>query len=441
MSRSIRAIHKAHTARRWALILLLVNLTVFISVLLAQSNGYHHPALAYIKAFAEAACIGGLADWFAVVALFRHPLGIPLPHTAILPAKQAQLAQGVAKFITTHFLEPSVISEQLLRLDVGRHLNVYAQQHLTQAVVVQYVPNILQTLMRRVPIEAPTQLVVWSRSAMTAYLSGARLGRSTARLIDVAREQGLDRRLVNAMAQSLHEFVTAEDAKERMRPWLSELAVAAQKLDTSDASWWDKMKSQLTGQAIEWADDLIIDKSLAWLADLTVNVQQDEQHPVHLWVGEHVQGWREKLYNDEVWHDWLAAHVHDWLHTTTAEAMVKAVWSKSRSWLDEAVAVDSAYIEPVAEKIRQVVLTYIADSEQQSRLTEQLAQQVAKGLTEYQDDIREWLTTQMNMWSKERLNSALDNAIGHDLQYIRINGTLIGGLIGVILFAISQWLG
>ena len=99
----------------WALGLLLLNLSIFIAILFAQKNGYDAPALGYLKAFAEAACIGALADWFAVVALFRHPLGIPLPHTAILPAKQAQLAQGVAKFIGTHFLEPQMIAEQALK--------------------------------------------------------------------------------------------------------------------------------------------------------------------------------------------------------------------------------------------------------------------------------------------------------------------------------------
>lgn len=425
--------------RLWALILLLLNIAVFASVLIAYRQGYTHPALGYVKAFAEAACIGALADWFAVVALFRHPLGVPLPHTAILPAKQAQLAQGVAKFIGTHFLDPHVISEQLVRLKMGERLNTYAQSNLTNAVIAKRLPKILQALMHRVPVDAPENLVVWSQNGLISYLDGARLGRSTARLVDVAKAQGLDIKLVNAMSQSLHDFVTAEGAKERVRPWLIELAAAAQKVEGAEASWWNKMKGQLTGQAIEWADDMIIDKSLAWLADFTLKVQQDDAHPVHVWVGEHLLGWREKLYNDEQWHDWLAGHIHNWLRTPTAEELAKSIWSRSRAWLDHAVAHDSPYIEPIADKCRDVVLNYIADPVNQSRLTEKTAQFAATGLTEYQNDIRDWLTAQMNAWSKERLNSALENAIGNDLQYIRINGTLIGGLIGLVLFTISQW--
>lgn len=428
-----------HTVRRWALALLLFNLLIWLLMLFLQKQHPEWTALPYIKAFAEAACIGALADWFAVVALFRHPLGIPLPHTAILPAKQAQLAQGVAKFIGTHFLDPAVISEQLVRLKMGERLNAYAQQHLSNAVIAKRLPKILQAMMRRVPVDAPERLIGWSQDAMTRYLSGDRLGRSTARLMDIARTQGLDKKLVNAMAQSLHGFVTAEDVKERVRPWVAELAAAAQKAEVVDASWWDSMKSKLTGQAIEWADDWIIDKALAWVADFTAKVQIDDAHPVHLWVAKHADGWRDKLYNDAAWHDWLAHHVHDWLRTPTAEELVKTIWDKSRTWLDNAAANDSPFIEPLADKIREVILTYINDPIQQSRLTEKTAQLAAVGLTEYQDDIREWLTAQMNAWSKERLNSALENAIGNDLQYIRINGTVIGGLIGLVLFTVGQW--
>ena len=428
-----------HTVRRWALALLLFNLLLWLLMLFLQKQHPEWTALPYIKAFAEAACIGALADWFAVVALFRHPLGIPLPHTAILPAKQAQLAQGVAKFIGTHFLDPAVISEQLVRLKMGERLNAYAQQHLSNAVIAKRLPKILQAMMRRVPVDAPERLIGWSQDAMTRYLSGDRLGRSTARLMDIARTQGLDKKLVNAMAQSLHGFVTAEDVKERVRPWVAELAAAAQKAEVVDASWWDSMKSKLTGQAIEWADDWIIDKALAWVADFTAKVQIDDAHPVHLWVAKHADGWRDKLYNDAAWHDWLAHHVHDWLRTPTAEELVKTIWDKSRTWLDNAAANDSPFIEPLADKIREVILTYINDPIQQSRLTEKTAQLAAVGLTEYQDDIREWLTAQMNAWSKERLNSALENAIGNDLQYIRINGTVIGGLIGLVLFTVGQW--
>ncbi|MGL4767331.1 MAG: DUF445 domain-containing protein [Formosimonas sp.] len=421
--------------RHWALGLLLLNLAIFIAVLLAQRHGVSHPALGYIKAFAEAACIGALADWFAVVALFRHPLGIPLPHTAILPAKQAQLAQGVAKFIGTNFLEPQIIADQLARLRVGERVNAYAQAQLTTQAIAQRLPSLLHNLMQRVPAHAPDALINWSTQALVNYAQGDRLGRGGARLIDAAQAQSLDKTLVNALAASVHEFVTQDNIKERVRPWLTELISAAQK---ADASWWDKVKTQFTGQAIEWADDWILDKAIAWLTDFSSKIQHEPEHPVHQWVAAHINGWRNQLHDNPNWHDWLAPRVHAWLQSDNAHNMVHSVWHKSRAWLDAATQPDSPSIEPLAGKIRDLVLGYMASPEQQAKLTDKAAHVAAHLLTEHQNDIRDWLTSQMNAWSKERLTGALENAIGRDLQYIRINGTLIGGLIGLMLYVVSQ---
>lgn len=427
--------------KRWALILLIINLAVFVGVIVAQKNGYHHPVLGYVKAFAEAACVGALADWFAVVALFRHPLGIPLPHTAVLPAKQAQLAQGVAKFIGTHFLDPQVISDQLVRLQMGERLNSYAQTHLTTEVIAKRVPQLLQALMQRVPDHAPDRLIEWSQQALSDYLTGPRIGRVLSRVVGTAQEQHLDRALVKTLALSIHRFVTAEDAKERVKPWVEELIIESQKAKIVDASWWAKMKNQLTGQAIEWVDDWIIEKTLAWLADLTQKIQDDDQHAVHLYLEHRIHEWRARMMSDQGWHDWFTTHVHEWLRTPAAEALVQRLWVKSRAWLETAAASDSPYIIPIAEKIKDIVLGYLADPIQQQKLTAKTAQLAATGLADYQMDIRDWLTAQMNAWSKERLNNALENAIGNDLQFIRINGTLIGGLMGILLYIINQLIG
>ena len=116
------ALPKKAPVRQWALGLLALSILVWLSTLYLQRLHPDWAWLGYVKAFAEAACIGGMADWFAVVALFRHPMGVPLPHTAILPAKQAQLARGVANFIGTHFLEPKMIAEQALKWQIGQRV-------------------------------------------------------------------------------------------------------------------------------------------------------------------------------------------------------------------------------------------------------------------------------------------------------------------------------
>lgn len=427
--------HSQDHVKRWALLLLLLNLCVFISVLIAYRYGYNHSLLGYIKAFAEAACIGALADWFAVVALFRHPLGVPLPHTAILPAKQAQLANGVAAFIGTHFLDSKIIGEQLIRLQVGRHLHAYLHKNLTEQSIEKHLPTLLQSLMRQLPIEPPSRLIALSQILLREYLVGARLGIMLDRFIKVMLEHDLDKKLVNNLAASIHQFVTAEDAKERIQPWLTDLIQAAQK---TDSSWWGKIKGQFTGQALDWVDDWIIEQLLKWLANFSDKVQQDDEHLIHHFMSRHISNWQEQCLSNPVWHEWLESNASKILDGSTTEQGISFVWHKARFFLDEYVHEDSVYMSSLSIKIREMILSYLSDSQQQNNLSESVGGMATNLLSEYQTDIRMWLAEQMKAWSKERLTSALESSIGRDLQYIRINGTLIGGLIGLILFGITQ---
>jgi uncharacterized membrane-anchored protein YjiN (DUF445 family) len=150
------ALPKKRPVRQWALGLLVLSILVWLSTLYLQRLHPDWAWLGYVKAFAEAACIGGMADWFAVVALFRHPMGVPLPHTAILPAKQAQLARGVADFIGTHFLEPRMIAEQALKLQVGQRVADYTQKNLTVDAIAERLPAALSAIVAKLPETAPT---------------------------------------------------------------------------------------------------------------------------------------------------------------------------------------------------------------------------------------------------------------------------------------------
>ncbi len=419
----------------WALVLLLVNAALFLGVLLAYKSGHHHPALGYLKAFSEAACVGALADWFAVVALFRHPLGIPLPHTAILPAKQSQLAQGVAKFIGTQFLEPVTVQAQLLRLNIGARLTQYAQDKLTPELIGKYLPHILNTLAARLPEVLPERYVGLAKNTLLDYATPERLGGAAARLVALMVEQGLDKKAVRSLAASLHEFVTADDARERILPWFDELVQSAER---ADLSWWRKLKGQLTAQTFEWADDWIVAKVLDSLADVSLKVQADDNHPVYDWLGAHVAQWQVRLAHDVAWQNWLKDHAHHFVAGAQVEGWLQTLWGKARLWLMNGAANYPSALDSMAALIQRGVLGFLNAPERRDGLNELIASVVAGALTRHQADIREWLTAQMAAWSKERLNHALESAIGQDLQYIRINGTLIGGLAGVLLYGVSQ---
>jgi uncharacterized membrane-anchored protein YjiN (DUF445 family) len=233
----------------------------------------------------------------------------------------------------------------------------------------------------------------------------------------------------------LHEFVTADDARERILPWFDELVQSAER---ADLPWWRKLKGQLTAQTFEWADDWIVAKVLDSLADVSLKVQADENHPVYDWLGAHVAQWQIRLAHDVAWQNWLKDHAHHFIAGAQVEGWLQTLWGKARLWLMNGAANYPSALDSMAALIQRGVLGFLNAPERRDGLNEQIASVVASALTRHQADIREWLTAQMAAWSKERLNHALESAIGQDLQYIRINGTLIGGLVGVLLYGVSQ---
>ena len=428
---------KKPPVRHWALALLLFSVATWCAMLWLQNLHPDWAWVGYVKAFAEAACIGGLADWFAITALFRHPMGVPLPHTAILPNKQAQLARGVANFIGTNFLDAHMIGEQVRKYQVGERVADYAQTHVTVAMIQERVPAVLQAIIEKIPQTAPEAWLQAGQKSLMDYATGERLGSGAGKLIAWAQNEHTDRWLINRLAQALHDFCSAEDAAERVRPWLSELI---RKANDENATWWDKIKISMTGQAVDWLDDWLIEKALAGGKSLAERVLADDAHPIHLWFSAQCIDWQRQLNDNTAVHDWLYKNAQAGLNNPMLTQWLGTLWQRIHAWLSEMSTGNTAQVQFIAQTLHDALNHQLAQPMRRAQLTDATANISARVLDTQQATIRAWMTTQLNAWSKERLNDALEEGIGNDLQYIRINGTVIGGLIGLGLYTLSVWL-
>ncbi len=432
------AMVKRAPVRQWAVALLVLSILIWLSTLYLQRIHPDWAWLGYVKAFAEAACIGGMADWFAVVALFRHPMGVPLPHTAILPAKQAQLARGVANFIGTHFLEPKMIAEQALKWQIGQRVADYTQKNLTVDAIAERLPAVLSAIVAKLPETAPDAWLQAGQNTLREYATGERLGRGASKVVGWAQSERADQWLINRFAQATLQFCTADDAVERIRPWLQQMAKQAAE---ENATWWDKFKTQVTGQAMDLVDDWLIEKILNAGATLAQKVLTEPDHPIHLWFASQCLNWQYQLNENPTVHDWLERHAQTGLNNAMFREWLARLWIRVHAWLTDMSAGRTAQVEYLAQTLFDAISQQLAQPERQAQLSNAAANISARVLDSQQENIRNWMSAQLNAWSKERLNDALENAIGNDLQYIRINGTLIGGLIGLILYLVSGWLG
>jgi uncharacterized membrane-anchored protein YjiN (DUF445 family) len=392
-------------------------LLVLMAVLFFTSRAFEesYPWLAWVKAFAEAAMVGGLADWFAVTALFRHPLGLPIPHTAIIPRNKDRIGEALASFIKENFLVPSVVARRMRHIDVaaaaGRFLRTPADEG------------------NRIRHGASRLIADIFEGLDDERLGGIVKGAVAARLQKMEVSPLLGHALASAINEDRH--VPMLEAAIR---WMARALEANEQLIREmvhkKASWVLK----LAGLDAKLADAII-----DGLRKLTAEMSTDPAHPVRLKVEEALA----QLANDLQSNAETRARVEemkDQLLTNRSVALwLDAIWQKGREAIIRAARNPDA---AMAGRLGEVLKSMGTSLEQDPRIRSainQFVRRAAAGLAQsYGTSIVKLVSETIRSWDARTVTARLEAAVGRDLQYIRINGTLVGGLVGLAIHSLDM---
>ena len=391
--------------------LLVVMAAVFFG---ARSLEHQFPAFGYVKAFAEAAMVGGLADWFAVTALFRHPLGLPIPHTAIIPRNKDRIGTTLAAFLRDNFLIPAVVARRMRGVDVagaaGRWLaGPGGGQGRLRLGAARLAADVLASLDQK-------RLGGMVRGAM-----GQRL-----RALDVAPLLG--QALGAAMAEGRH------------LPLLDGIIRWAAKILAANDHLIRAMVHERAGSVMRWTglDETLSNKIIDGLDNLLFEMANDPDHPL-----------REKA------EEGLAALADDLQHSPEMQARVErvkveiidnpamqnwldGVWEQARAaMLRMARDPDAALAGQFGEALGQLGETLQKDALLGATINRFVRRAVVGMAADYGDGIVRLVSETVRGWDAGTITRRLENAVGRDLQYIRINGTLVGGLVGLAIHAVD----
>jgi uncharacterized membrane-anchored protein YjiN (DUF445 family) len=384
--------------------------------LLAAGFERAHPAWGFVKAFAEAAMVGGLADWFAVTALFRHPLGIPIPHTAIIPRNKDRIGDTLAAFLRENFLTPSVVARRMRDVDVAGAVGRFLAR-----------PSGGGGRLR----EGASRLF----ADLLEALDQERLG-GMVRSAVAARLRGLE------ISPLIGQALQAAMSDERHIPILdSAVTWAGRTLDANEDIIRD-MVHRRTGWILRLAglDETLSEAIIDGLRKLSIDMAVDPRHPLRAkaeealaalaWDMQHDERMRSKV---EAWKDEILANeaVSDW---------VAGLWEKSRAGLLEAARDPEATMAGrFGDALRQLGETLEQDARLKRALNQFARRAVVGLLASYGGGIVTLVSETIRGWDARTVTARLENAVGRDLQYIRINGTLVGGLVGLAIHAAELW--
>ena len=374
----------------------------------------HYPWLAYVKSFAEAAMVGGLADWFAVTALFRHPLGLPIPHTAIIPRNKDRIGEALASFLKENFLIPSVVARRMQRLDVAAAAGRFLQTPAGEGT--------------RIRAGASRLIADIFESLDDERLGGIVKGAISARLrsMDVAPLLG------HALASAINEDRHVPMLEAAIR-WTAR-ALDANELLIRDmvhkkANWVLKLAALDTKLA-----DAIIDG----LRKLTAEMSTDPAHPVRIKIEEALAQLANDLQTKPETRARVEAIKEQLLDNKSVSLWLDALWQKGREAIVKAARNPDAVL---AGKLGEVLKSMGGTLEKDARIRaaiNQFARRATVGMAaSYGGSIVKLVSETVRSWDARTVTARLEAAVGRDLQYIRINGTLVGGLVGLVLHVID----
>jgi uncharacterized membrane-anchored protein YjiN (DUF445 family) len=383
---------------------------------LAHSQQHVHPAWGYVRAFAEAGMVGGLADWFAVTALFRHPLGIPIPHTAIIPRNKDRIAETMAGFLRRNFLTPHVVARRLRDMNLARAAGDFlvarreGEMSRIRSGVVQLFVDLLESL-------DPDRLGSQVKAGLARQVDKLEVSPLLGKMLDTAIA---DRRHLPLMDGMIRwAGLTLEDNEDMVREMIRQRANAVLR--------WTGLDEKLSSS--------VLDGLYRLLAEILVN----PDHPLRAKVEEGLAKFAADLQSDPVLRAKVERAKADLIANPALGEWWMGVWERLRRGLiDMARNPDKAMQGQLGSALRELGEKLQSDPVLQLQVN-RLARRTAVGIAQrHGEQIVRLVSETVKRWDPQTITDRIENAVGRDLQFIRINGTLVGGLVGIAIHAATQ---
>ncbi|GAA3607728.1 DUF445 domain-containing protein [Marihabitans asiaticum] len=372
----------------------------------------HDGVWGFVNTASEAAMVGALADWFAVTALFKHPLGLPIPHTALVKRRKDELGRSLQEFVASNFLTEEIARERLASAQVGLRLGRWLER-----------PESRERVMRESVTALRAGLNRMQDSDVEDFLTDLLLPR-------LAREP------ISPIAGSLLEKVVEERTHDglvdlgldQVLLWLRDNPEIFAEVMVDKAPWWTP----------NWVDDRVIawayEQAVTWLREM----RADTSHPARTAVDDLLRRLAHDLQHDEEVQA-SAERIKERLlaHPQVSRSAV-AVWQSIRSALLSAMDDRDSYFWRRGDELLSHVGEHLVnDPRWRDRLETHLGEGVAFAVNTYGDELAEVISVTVERWDADEASKRIELYVGRDLQFIRINGTVIGALAGLVIHTVS----
>ncbi len=395
--------------RRATGLLVVMGLVFVVASILEPRHGW----LGYIRATAEASLVGGVADWFAITALFRHPLRLPIPHTAIIPSRKDRIGRSLGNFVQNNFLSPEVLAAKLRAAQISRRAAEWLAQPENARKAAQHVGSVLTSAGRIVRDEDVHALLDRSvveplrRIPIAPVLSkGLQL-----LTVDDRHQQLLDR-----VIQGLSRLVAENELliRDRIR---------------EESPWW----------VPEMVDDKIHRKVLGGIERTLHEVAADSDHPLRHQFNDLLAEWMVQLQESPEVIARAEAIKQQILDPETSGRLAASLWNEAKAALGrQHPAGEAGAIDAVGRGLTALAQAALDDETLLEKIDGWVIGAVLRVVEQHRHEAGQLIAGTVSAWDPDETSRRIELLVGRDLQYVRINGTLVGGLVGLLIYTVTQ---
>lgn len=375
-----------------------------------------YPWLAFIAAFAEAATIGGLADWYAVVALFKRPLGLPIPHTAIIPENQTRIADNLGRFIEVNFLAPGPVREKLNEVDFASLVADWLADEERAAGLSRFVVRLVPQTLGAIEQSGLRGFVT---QRMLEQMEKVQVAPLAAELLEAFTEDRRHQKLFDEFTRVIGRFLNDEQALAAMR---------------------EKIREELPSLFnLFRADAYLLKKIVASAGSLLEEVRADPDHPMREEFDRFVAKFIERLRQSKEYARRAERLKRGFLARPEIRELAHDMWDSLRRFIEQDAVADNSMIRQHLTGMFIEVGRHLASDQQiRADMNQGFVVALASFVESQKSGVSKFIADQVKRWDLAQLTRLIEMNIGRDLQYIRFNGMIIGGLAGLALYAVER---
>jgi uncharacterized membrane-anchored protein YjiN (DUF445 family) len=367
----------------------------------------------YVRAMAEAGMVGALADWFAVTALFRRPLGLPIPHTAIIPTKKDALGENLGDFVGENFLAEDVVRDKLARVEASSRVGAWIGQEANADRITAELATAARGVVTVLRDDAVQEVI---EQVLVRKLMERPVGPPLGKVLQGVLVDGSHHRLVDLVCDRAYDWVTANH---------------------------DTVLRIVHDRAPAWSprfvDDLIADRVFLEVQNFAWAVKTDPEHPLRKAVDTFLVEFAADLQTDPDTIERAERIKHQIVGHPDVQHFIGQAWGTVKGLiLDAAADPSSALRTRVRDGLVALGTRLAADPELRAKIDGWLADAAAYVVRHYRGEITTLITDTVERWDAEETSRKVELQVGRDLQFIRINGTVVGSLAGLVIYTVGQ---